>query len=322
MTDRKPHNLNIHNYSLEEIFGLFQLSIYDTITTEDIKRAKKIVLMTHPDKSHLSPDYFLFYKKAFEFVIKHYESINRQNKVVPNTNIVYQAPATDELSKNASIHVKSKIQKMSETGEFQHRFNQLFEENMKKPVRNRNEWFQNDSPAYNDSGRAVSSVAQLSGEIDRMKQTNQALAVSRYNGVQDLTSFVNHGSGLYDDDDYTDGADGSNDATETYRYLSSNIFGSLKYDDLRRVHKDQTIIPVSERDYANIQKHSSVDSLMRERGNIQKPLTEDESRVYLQRQDEQFRTRILKQQYKSDLETEKMKEKNQSILSQFFLLGR
>ena len=308
-------------YKRQELFGLFQLSIYDTITTEDIKRAKKIVLMTHPDKSHLSPDYFLFYKRAFEFVVKHYENINRQNKVVPTTNIVYQAhqPSTEELSKNASMQVKSKIQKMTETGEFQHRFNQLFEENMKKPMRNRNEWFKNDSPVYNDSGHVVSSVAQLSNEIDRMKQENQKLAMSRYKGVLDLTSFVNHGTDLYDDDDYTDG---SNDVTETYRYLSSNIFGSLKYDDLRRVHKDQTIIPVSERDYVNIPKHSSVDSLMRERGNIQKPLTEDESRIYLQSQDEQFRTRILKQQYKSDLETEKMKEKNKSILSQFFLLGR
>ena len=48
----EDHNLNIHMYSLREVLDLFHLST--TITEEDLKRAKKQVLMTHPDKSKLS----------------------------------------------------------------------------------------------------------------------------------------------------------------------------------------------------------------------------------------------------------------------------
>ena len=65
MADSKSHNLNIHMYKFDEILGLFDLT-YD-ISIEDMKRAKKKVLMTHPDKSRLPPDYFLFYKKIFYF---------------------------------------------------------------------------------------------------------------------------------------------------------------------------------------------------------------------------------------------------------------
>ena len=63
---KKAHNLDIHMYSLNDILGLFELS-YD-ITLEDMKRAKRRVIMTHPDKSKLSAEYFIFYKKAYELL--------------------------------------------------------------------------------------------------------------------------------------------------------------------------------------------------------------------------------------------------------------
>jgi hypothetical protein len=70
-------------YSLDEVLGLFELNYQ--ISLEDLKRAKKKVLMLHPDKSKLSAEYFLFYKKAFEIVVKFYDNQNRQNQVVQNT---------------------------------------------------------------------------------------------------------------------------------------------------------------------------------------------------------------------------------------------
>ena len=56
----KNHNLEISTYSLNDILGLFDLTY--NISIYDLKRAKKTVLMTHPDKSKLGPEYFLFYK--------------------------------------------------------------------------------------------------------------------------------------------------------------------------------------------------------------------------------------------------------------------
>ena len=77
------HNLNIQTYSLDEILGLFDLNDYN-ISVQDLKQAKKRVLMLHPDKSKLEPKYFLFYKKAFDIVVQFYDNQNRQNREVNN----------------------------------------------------------------------------------------------------------------------------------------------------------------------------------------------------------------------------------------------
>ena len=68
------HNLDINMYKLDDLFGLFNLS-YD-ISIEDLKRARKIVMKTHPDKSRLDPKYFLFYKKAFDIIVQFYDYQN------------------------------------------------------------------------------------------------------------------------------------------------------------------------------------------------------------------------------------------------------
>ena len=81
------HNLNIHLYSLEDLLGLFNLT-YD-ITYDDLKRAKKTVLMTHPDKSKLDSKYFLFYKKAFDIIIRFHDNQNKQRKQVNPQNTIY-----------------------------------------------------------------------------------------------------------------------------------------------------------------------------------------------------------------------------------------
>ena len=57
-------DLNIDNYDLNDILALFKIP-YD-FDENDLKAAKKIVLKTHPDKSGLGSEYFLFYSKAYK----------------------------------------------------------------------------------------------------------------------------------------------------------------------------------------------------------------------------------------------------------------
>ena len=57
----KAHNVDIHMYYLKDLLGLFHTDY--NISFEDLKRAKNQVLMTHPAKSKLPAEYFLFYKK-------------------------------------------------------------------------------------------------------------------------------------------------------------------------------------------------------------------------------------------------------------------
>jgi hypothetical protein len=59
-------DLNIDNYNLPDILALFNLP---TLFNEnDLKRAKLTVLKTHPDKSQLPKEYFLFFTKAYRIV--------------------------------------------------------------------------------------------------------------------------------------------------------------------------------------------------------------------------------------------------------------
>ena len=66
---------------------------------QDLKQAKKRVLMLHPDKSKLDPKYFLFYKKAFDIVVQFYDNQNRQNIEVNNKAYVPNVEEQDESIK-------------------------------------------------------------------------------------------------------------------------------------------------------------------------------------------------------------------------------
>jgi len=82
----KSIDLNIDNYSQKELFGLFQLDPNDYLNEERLKHAKKIVLQMHPDKSHLQPEYFIFYKKGYEKLYSIAEFQNAINKANTKTN--------------------------------------------------------------------------------------------------------------------------------------------------------------------------------------------------------------------------------------------
>ena len=68
------NDLDIDNYSVDDILKLFKITDFDE---NDMKRAKKMVLMSHPDKSHLPSEYFFFYTKAFKLLYSIYEFKNK-----------------------------------------------------------------------------------------------------------------------------------------------------------------------------------------------------------------------------------------------------
>ena len=101
----KNHNLDIAMYSLRELLNLFDIDTYD-ITREQMVAAKKKVLRTHPDKSRLPSEYFLFYKKAFEVVLNFYNDQTKQNAEVRDKDY---SPLNNDNEENQKI--KSQIQK-------------------------------------------------------------------------------------------------------------------------------------------------------------------------------------------------------------------
>jgi len=285
-------------YKLNELLDLFGLT-YD-ITIEDLKRAKKVVLMTHPDKSKLGPEYFLFYKKAFDIIVAFYENQTKQNKPVPKEEVKYNA--TGKPSK----HIINTIGEMS-AGDFQRRFNELFEENMAhKPDPSRNEWFTKDEAAF----RAPENVnSKNMGQVfERFKQETAGAVLSKYKGVENLGG--SSGSGFYDDDDTDD------------KYVTCDPFSKLKFDDLRKVHKEQTIFAVSERDIEKVPVYSSVDHYNRERSKqMAQPLEKEDAERMLSEQERQYRELMMKKEHAAKLRSMEYEEKNKSVLANFLRLG-
>jgi hypothetical protein len=290
-------------YKFEEILGLFDLT-YD-ISIEDMKRAKKKVLMTHPDKSRLPPDYFLFYKKAFDIVVRFYEEQNKQNQKLPTEKQNYDTSNIDTSNKSMSKQVSNVIDKMSEI-EFQQKFNKLFEENMStRPDTSKNEWFHKDEPIYDINEKVNSN--NMGQVFDKIKETQQQMAIDRYRGVENLYVNMDSGARLYDDDENDD-----------EMYVTCDPFSKLKFDDLRKVHKDQTVFSVSERDIHKVPQYSSVDHFMRERGKqTLTPLEKQEAEHVLASQDKVYRERMMRKEYEAQMKSSQYTEKNKTVLSNF-----
>lgn len=305
MSQPPPHNLNIHMYNLQEILGLFDLTY--AITIEDLKRAKKKVLMLHPDKSRLSPEYFLFYKKAFDIILQLYENNNKQNQTINSETVKYK-PLENTLNNAAKNKVKTVIGEMDKS-EFNNTFNQLFNDNMvKKPSQSRNDWFSKEEPIYNIDPNV--STKNMGAVLDTIKQKNAELI--KYNGIQELYVNSNSGSRLYDENEDEDTED---------VYISTDPFSKLRFDDLRKVHKDQTVFAVSERDINKVQQYSSIDHFMRERGKQTLiPLEKQEAEYMLAMKDKQYRERLMQKEYQANLKALENAEKNKTVLSSFLRL--
>ena len=89
-------DLNIDNYNLIDLLNLFQLNF--DFNENDLKNAKKIVLKTHPDKSKLPKEYFLFYSKAYKYIFKIFDF--RQKKKNMEANPDYDCNSLEVNNEN------------------------------------------------------------------------------------------------------------------------------------------------------------------------------------------------------------------------------
>lgn len=303
----KTHNLKIQEYNLDELLGLFDLSSYQ-ISLDQLKHAKKRVLMLHPDKSRLGPEYFLFYKQAFDILVQMYNQQNRQTQIITSENTKYK-PLESTTDKSIHKQVNQTIQKMS-TDDFHHRFNTLFEQNNmgKRVDPKQNEWFTQETPHYNLP--ASVSVNNLGQTIETIKQ--QQAAVIRYRGVQDMCSSSQMAGGnVYDDKDDDTASD----------YIESDPFSKLKYDDLRKVHKDQTVFAVSEQDFHKIPQYRTVNELQNARSSqAVTPMDEKRAKQMLDDRETHIRERGLQREYNAKLQSQQFQEKNKQVLASFLYL--
>ena len=299
----KPtHNLDIQTYSLEELLSLFGLTAYN-ISTNDLRQAKKRVLMLHPDKSKLDSKYFLFYKKAFDVIVQFYDNQNRQHKQVDGKELVYQP--NEDNDNSTSDNINKQINEISNS-DFQDKFNRLFESNNmgNRPDTTQNEWFKQEDNEFNIPEGKISK-SEMGDAFNRVKQ--QSNSVIKYNGVQEMLHTTSAGnSSLYEDND---------------QYVSCDPFGKLQYDDLRKVHRDQTVLAVSEHDFDQSKTYKSVDEFNRARSQYSyDPLEKEKATTMLQEQERVMNEQMMQKEYKSKLQTQQYAEKNKTVLASFLQL--
>lgn len=289
------HNLNVESYKFQELLDLFDLD-NNNITTEELKRARKRVLMTHPDKSKLPPEYFLFYKKAFDIVVRMYDNVEKASQKVENREYVPEkSDASNKVFRKNIQNISPEI--------FHKQFNEIFEKHGSRKVdSSRNNWFTSTDAQYDESAQ---NQSQMNAALDRVKQQQQQQQMIMYKGVAPMQS--RGGNGYYEEDGN--------------EYVECDPFSKLKFDDLRKVHKDQTVFSVRESDMAKVPQYRSVDEYQRARtvGNVQ-PMERSHAEKMMQEQERILQERIRHKQYNSELDVIKNIETNKKVMANFLKL--
>lgn len=289
------HNLDINTYSLEEIFGLFDLDY--GLTEDKMRKAKMKVLMIHPDKSRLPATYFHFYKQAYEIVLNIYK---QKNKGKQSTTYTPDVDSSSSIGNNSSSIPSIDVSKVSKA-----KFNELYEQNMTRKVdSSKFDWFKNDEPVLEDFSKRQVNPKNMGSELEALKQKQAALMV--YKGVQEMRS--GGGTSYFDEDDGDE-------------YAACDVFSKLKFDDLRKVHKDQTVFAVSEADFNKRPQYKTVDQFVRDRdsgGNA--PLSKMEAASLLERQQKEKEQQIMNKQYRDYMLQKEYEAKQNAVRSAFLQL--
>jgi len=228
-------DLDIDNYDLEDILNLFHITY--KFDKQSMKKAKGMALKTHPDKSGLKKDFFLFFMKAYKMLEAIYEYRCKKE----------QCAKKQEYSAEVDTENKQLLKKLDgkSAKEFNKWFNEMFEK-----VRVKDEdldtgygsWFKSNEDI---SDEKVEGLGQMREAIERRKKESKALI--KHDGIQDI--MVGGGYGL------------SRQKPSEY---GSDIFSNLQYEDLKKAHTE-TVVPVTIEDYLAKPRFENVEKYVRYR---------------------------------------------------------
>ena len=241
--------LDIEKYDLDDILKLFKLE--RNFDEKDLKHAKKIVLLTHPDKSGLHSDYFRFYSNAYKIIFEIWEFKNKSEKS-KNANDMFDMSESQKTVLDKTIKTKKSSKKFNEW--FNTEFDKMNVINDEDETGYGN-WLKSDNDI---------SLSNNADELDKKKRQLRENELMVYKNVNEMCFNIG-ASNL------------SGDAPETY---SSDVFSNLKYEDLHRAHTE-TVIPVTIDDFYKIKKFNSVDEYKRHRSEVLPVLSDIQANEYL-----------------------------------------
>jgi hypothetical protein len=210
------------------------------------------VLKTHPDKSNLPKEYFLFFSKAYKIIYSIYEF-----RVKGKGSTEYM------LDDSTDVEI---FKKLTGKKDFNKVFNELFDKcNVRTAETDTGygEWLRSDE----DMDDTVTTKENMHDTFRKKKTVardaivNQSIQETGYNTYTDLLG----------------------NAPDNY---SSDLFSSLGYEDLRNAHREN-VIPVTEKDIKQTFKNQEELRIYRESQKIiPNTLSESKEMLHKQKQEE------------------------------------
>lgn len=235
MNGGSEFNFDIDAYDLDDLLGMFRLG--RDFGESDLRRARKVVMKTHPDKSGLDKEYFLFFTKAYKIVHSLHE-FRARSSAAPT---VYSVECDEDR--------KLLVGELMKRADFNSVFNELFEKNKlsgRHTSVGHGDWLKSDDDI--DNRKATRADMHT-------KFTEKKLELG---AVVPLQAVMGLGS-----------SDGSSELAGDGTTFTSDVFSSLPFDDVRIAHT-QTVVPVWE-DSTAAPRCSSVEELRLQRANSDGP---------------------------------------------------
>jgi hypothetical protein len=276
-------DLNIHNYSHEDLFKLFGIKSRN-LTQDIMKECKKIANKTHPDKSKLHEKYFIFFSTAYNKLVDIYTFNNKM--------LQKQTETDDFVDADNNAILNSILEKKKEPKDFNNWFNEQFE---KHRVDNPTEtgydtWLKSDE----DIIFTPQNINKDQMAIEMNKYKNQVKTVSKYNGIQSANSGYS-GYSLIERDNFT----------------SNGLFdNNLIYTDLKQAYAE-SVIPITEEDFNKVPKFNSVDEYKSHRDrNMVEPIDEKSAMEILYFEEQQQNEENVALAFYYATQAEKVKKQN------------
>lgn len=269
-------DLDIDNYSCDDLFKLLGIQ-GRTLDEILMKSVKKVVLKTHPDKSNLHPDYYIFFSKAYNRLHAIYIAQNKTAKKLDNFNNNYHPAYSDEKEKLLNNFFDSNVN-FKNPKKFNKWFNDKFEKHyVKEEEHGYGDWLKSDE------GLVVTtkiSQSQLGSEMEKYKQRIQGIIP--YQGIQDTYCF------------------------------SSSIDPRHGFSDLKQAY-EESVIPVTQQDYNKMKKFNSVNEYTNFRDNEHKnvkPMSEEQASKYFLKKKRDREDQCVAMAFANIKHSEKQDEQN------------
>ena len=290
-------DLDIDNYKLEDILNLFKVPL--NFNEQDMKQAKRITLMTHPDKSGLDKEYFLFYSKAYKKLhgIYTFRQNTRQNLDIEYSDVLIDYETSRDINKEENKRKK----------DFNIWFNKTFEELNENKTEGYSEWLKSED---NELSKNINnSKTKEEKEKILMEKRKEHRELTIYKDIEETYANISVNSSSLSKNTPSD-------------YGNNELFSKSGYQDLKSAYEN-TLIPVTDDDYKEKKQFKNTFELQQYRKE-----NEVKMNTSLSSQQEKYMVNRRKMEENEatmvgwDLanEIEQSEKKNQEFMSKFSLL--